>query len=94
MDQWSNELYAIGDKSIPLPKTEQEMNNVYCNRSKSASKKLRELRACLKPFPGQVLNVILSGARKTLRNTCNTVEAREEFVDRVKCLQKVRCAKD
>ncbi|XP_074593578.1 uncharacterized protein LOC141849246 [Brevipalpus obovatus] len=87
IDKWSNELYVITDRLTPIPKTQEEMKDIYCTKSKAASRKLRQHRPCLKAFPSQVLNVIISGARKTLRNVCDTVESREEFVERSQCLQ-------
>lgn len=89
LDVWSNELLPLADRAIPLPTTPEELNNDHCVRSKAASKKLKDLRVCLKPFPSQVLDVILSGARKTMRNTCNTFEARQEFVAKTACMREV-----
>ncbi|XP_015792260.1 uncharacterized protein LOC107368887 [Tetranychus urticae] len=87
LDIWSNELLSLADRSVRLPETAERLNDFHCVRSKEASAKLKNLRVCLKPFPSQVLDVILSGTRKTMRNTCNTLEARQEFVDKTACVR-------
>ncbi|XP_053211977.1 uncharacterized protein LOC128395559 isoform X2 [Panonychus citri] len=83
-DKSFKKLFMIGDNFV-IPRNESELQ-VYCKRGKSALKTVTHFGKCLKPFPRQVMGIIIHGGKKTLKEYCNATKGRTEILKHLECV--------
>lgn len=87
-------IFMIGDRGLTFPKTEGQVRDVQCKRVSEAIEKARAIiGTCLKPFPKQVIGVLLRGMRVQSKKICSTVEGRVAAVEQLSCIEPVSLIK-
>ncbi|XP_015789316.1 uncharacterized protein LOC107366250 [Tetranychus urticae] len=83
-DKSFKKLFMIGEDLI-IPRNETELQ-IYCKHGKSAMKVATRYGKCLKPFPRQVLNIIVHGGKKSLKEYCDATKGRAEILKHLECV--------
>ena len=87
IDRDGSVLFIAGDRSLIIPKTSPEAT-IFCNKVTSSVENIRSVsRACLKPFPKQVLGLLVYGARKQIKRICGNENEKMKIVNYCACLQ-------
>jgi len=80
-------LFVAGDPDFVPPASLQDMNN-QCTRILSAIEDIRDTaRSCLKPFPQQIIGMLVYGARKENKRICSDDAEKMKFVNYATCLR-------
>ena len=95
-DNWRNDidkaasvLFLAGDRVHKVPKTLADVDRLYCNRHTTAIETVRDItRACLKPFPKQVIGLLTFGSRKEVRSCCKSESEKKQLLESMQCFDK------
>lgn len=86
MDQAALEMTIFGDRGhdllVPVPAVDTE----HCKRIKGVESIVKSYaKNCFKPFPRQVIGLLVSGNSKELKKRCETEEQRAEYSRNTGC---------
>lgn len=88
IDKASSVLFLAGDRDMVVPKTADDVDDFYCKRHTSSIETVRKIsRVCLKPFPKQVIGLLLFGSREELRECCQSNVKKQQFFESLKCFE-------
>jgi len=73
----------FGDANIP--RSNEEMD-VHCSLGQEYSSCVKAYGKCLKPFPRQILYLMISNMKKLMKDTCDSETKRQEFLLHSKCM--------
>ncbi|RWS04218.1 secreted salivary gland peptide-like protein [Dinothrombium tinctorium] len=87
MDRCATVVFVFGRRDVYLPKNQKEMVP-HCQEEFEAEDCVRSYaRRCLRPFPRQLIGVILLGASKVIKERC-TPEGTKEYLTHYTCIKK------
>jgi len=87
MDKCAVSVFVFGRRDVYLPKNEPEMVP-HCEEEFEAEDCVRSYaRRCLRPFPRQIIGVILMGASQVIRQRCSP-EGTKEYLSHYKCIKR------
>ncbi|XP_074595096.1 uncharacterized protein LOC141850379 [Brevipalpus obovatus] len=77
-------ILMIGE-NLKIPRNQSELID-HCKLAKPALKLANNYGKCLTPFPRQVLRILIRGAKKSLKEYCDTSRGREQILKYLTCL--------
>lgn len=77
----------FGDSEARFPQTEEEIDK-YCILGEQYTQCVRSYGKCLKPFPRQVFSILIRNLKSLMRETCDTRQGKQEFMQHSKCMTK------
>ncbi|RWS24475.1 hypothetical protein B4U80_06470 [Leptotrombidium deliense] len=87
MDKCATVVFVFGRRDVYLPKNQKEMVP-HCQEEFDAEDCVRSYaRKCMRPFPRQLIGVILLGASKVIKQRCTT-EGTKEYLTHYNCIKK------
>ncbi|KAI1286860.1 hypothetical protein HDE_10464 [Halotydeus destructor] len=85
MDEAARTMSTFGDRTVMAPLTVNDLHSHFCPKVKSAVATVRGyVRKCFKPFPKQIVGLILYGITRELKKNCETEEGKV-FVRHSQC---------
>ncbi|KAI1286858.1 hypothetical protein HDE_10469 [Halotydeus destructor] len=86
LDEAALHLFGFGDRCHRPPVTVDDLDNDYCPRTKMAVAKIRTFAdQCFKPFPQQIIEIVLRGALNQARRNCDLEPGRERVLEVNQC---------
>lgn len=90
MDRAALEMTIYGDRDHVMPLTDAAALSDHCPRLKAAELVVKAYsRQCFKPFPQQVIGMLVKGNAQELKKRCSTPEGRAEFVGYAQCTPQI-----
>ena len=88
MDRAALTMTSYGDRSNSKPRAPIEVFRDYCPKIKEASNIVKAYaRTCFKPFPRQVIGLLVRGNLKEIKHLCESKEERQLFSKHSQCLK-------
>lgn len=88
LDRDGATLFLLGDRSLKIPATMEELNTGLCPSLMNAGNGLRNIvKKCLSAFPKTVAGLAIRGTRLTIKNRCTT---ESEKVRIIRYLRSIR----
>lgn len=86
MDQAALEMTIFGDRAHELRIAPGAVENDHCKRIKGVENIVRSYaRKCFKPFPKQVIGLLVYGNSKELKKRCDTEQLRADYSKHSQC---------
>lgn len=90
IDLFASKLLMVGDRSLIIPKDVNEVSTIFCPKIRQNIEQVKEIaRSCLKPFPKQLVGVILFAIKKVNRDICSSTKEKEFIASSLECVQDV-----
>jgi len=88
MDRQASKLFLIGDRSLVVPTTVDQVSQEFCPRILDSIESIKAIaRSCLKPFPKQLVGIMLQAIRKVNKEICSSKEEKETVIKHLSCVK-------
>ena len=88
MDRQASKLFMIGDRSLVVPTTVDQVSQEFCPRILDSIESIKAIaRSCLKPFPKQLVGIMLQAIRKVNKEICSSKEEKETVIKHLSCVK-------
>jgi hypothetical protein len=88
MDWIASHLFLVGDRSLVVPSSLQEVSDNFCPKIQENIEKIREIaRSCLRPFPKQLVGVMLFAIKRVNREICSSKQEKDFIVQHLSCVR-------
>ena len=91
-DNCIRKAMLFGDPNARFPQTEAEIDK-YCSLGEQYTQCVRSYGKCLKPFPRQVFSILIRNLKSLMRETCDTRQGKQEFMEHSRCMTKDNLSK-
>lgn len=86
MNQAALEMTIFGDRAHPIALPVSSVDQDHCQRIKGVENIVRSYtRKCFKPFPKQVIGLLVYGNSKELKKRCDSAAAQAEYSKHAQC---------
>ncbi|RWS02804.1 uncharacterized protein B4U79_10931 [Dinothrombium tinctorium] len=85
-DQCLRKILYIGDPDMIFVKNESQLN-YHCNEIKQSFECIRRFGKCLRLLPKLMFTMIARGGKKMIKNRCDKVDGRNEFLKHSQCFR-------
>lgn len=75
-DSCIRKAFLFGDPNAKFPSSDSDMDH-YCFLGQEYTSCVKSYGKCLKPFPRQILYLLIGNMKKLMKDTCDTKSGRE-----------------
>lgn len=88
MDLEALSMTSYGDRSNSKPLTATEVSTELCPKLRKSSNIVKfYTKSCFKPFPRQIIGLLVRGNQRVLKKMCDSNEERQLFATHSQCLK-------
>lgn len=88
VNKYGARVFMMGDRSLRIPASVQELEATTCPRLYEASDRLKDvIRSCFKPFTRTMAGLLVRGTRASIKKRCSDPAERAVVVQHLSCVQ-------
>ncbi|XP_074593169.1 uncharacterized protein LOC141848933 [Brevipalpus obovatus] len=84
-DRYFKKMLFVG-REPKIPRNETAIIS-YCKQVRKGYNMVKRYQTCLKPFPSQILGLVLRGAKESMKYVCDDKSHRKEVINYLGCLR-------